>query len=51
MGSANGAIIAASKARAQQGEQDGVRVNTVLPVAVRTQRKNNIIAKESKKAA
>jgi 3-oxoacyl-[acyl-carrier protein] reductase len=50
IGSVNGAIIAASKAWAQQGEQDGVRVNTVLPGAVRTQRRDHIIAQEAKKS-
>jgi NAD(P)-dependent dehydrogenase (short-subunit alcohol dehydrogenase family) len=46
IGSVNAAIIAASKAWAEQGGQDGVRVNTVLPGSVRTQRRENIMAQE-----
>ncbi len=47
IGSVNAAIIAAAKAWAEQGGHDGVRVNTVLPGAVRTQRRDHIIAREA----
>ncbi len=47
IGSVNAAILAAAKAWAEQGSHDGVRVNTVLPGAVRTQRRDHIIAREA----
>lgn len=47
IGSVNAAILAAAKAWAERGSRDGIRVNTVLPGAVRTQRRNHIIAQEA----
>lgn len=50
IGSVNAAIIAAAKAWAEQGERDGIRVNTVLPGAVKTKRRENIITREAELA-
>jgi 3-oxoacyl-[acyl-carrier protein] reductase len=47
IGSVNSAIVAAAKAWAEQGSVDGVRVNTVLPGAVKTQRRMNIIQRDA----